>query len=306
MFGGFTMYRENKQALMVYNPSSGKKVSHRDFPILIKKLSELGYQLTIYQPTRNNRMDNPIKKACQNKWAAIFIAGGDGTVNETIQILAEEEYRPTVGVFPFGTSNEFAKYIGMSCHIQALSIIESGHSKQVDIGKIGNRYFANIAAAGWLSDITYKTSPSLKSFFGEWAYCFHFLKTLFLTKQSGAISINVSTNEVFSDLSLFLIMNGNSVGPFKNLIKNSTQNDGYFHLLTCKKTNRFRLFFSLIAKTLNMTDNPSIIQHTKINSGFFTIPECIAINLDGEKTHVKSLDFQVLPKHLHVFSPALK
>ncbi|PAE33323.1 diacylglycerol/lipid kinase family protein [Bacillus sp. 7884-1] len=296
----------NKQALLVYNPFSGKKASHKDYPMLIKKLSEIGYRLTIHQPTGFDSMEKPIKKACQNKWDAIFIAGGDGTVNETIQLLAEEKYRPTLGVFPFGTSNEFAKYIGMSCNMQALKIIERGNSKHVDIGKFGNRYFANIAAAGWLADITFKTPSALKSSFGEWAYCFHFLKTIFLTKQLDAISVNVSSNEVISDLSLFLIMNGHSVGPFEHLIKNSTHNDGYFHLLTCKKTNRFRLFFSLLAKILNIADNQSIIQHTRIKSGSFTIPESIALNLDGEKAYVESLDFKVIPQHLHVFSSTLE
>lgn len=296
----------NKQALLVYNPFSGKKASHKDFPKLIKKLSEIGYRLTIHQLSRFDRMEKPIKKACQNEWDAIFIAGGDGTVNNAIQLIAEEDYRPTVGVFPFGTSNEFAKYVGMSCNRQALSIIERGHSKLVDIGKFGNRYFAHIAAAGWLADITFKTPSSLKSFFGEWAYCYHFLKTIFLAKQSEAISVNISSNEVISDLSLFLIMNGHSVGPFEHLIKNSTHNDGYFHLLTCKKTNRFLLFFSLLAKILNIADNQSIIHHTKIKSGCFTIPESVALNLDGEKANVKSLEFKVLPQHLHVFSSSLE
>ncbi|AIE61149.1 diacylglycerol kinase catalytic region [Bacillus methanolicus MGA3] len=296
----------NKQALMVYNPFSGKKGTHKAFPMLIKKLSEMGYRLTIHHVSRFKHVDNPIKKACQDRWDAIFIAGGDGTVNQTLQFIAEEEYRPPIGVFPFGTSNEFAKYLGMSCNTEALSIIERGNIKPIDIGKFGNRYFANIAAAGWLSDITYNTSPSLKSYFGEWAYYFHFLKTLFLTKPSDTISCDVSPNEVISDLSLFLLMNGNSVGPFEHLIKTSTYNDGYFHLLTCKKTNRFQLFFLLLAKKLNITVNPSIIHHTKIKSGSFRIPESVSLNLDGEKSYVKNLNFKVLPQHLHVFSSTSK
>ncbi|TYR81336.1 YegS/Rv2252/BmrU family lipid kinase [Priestia megaterium] len=296
------MNKINKQALMIYNPFSGRKKSHKAFPMLLKKLSEMGYRLTIHQLTELNSIDNSIKEACQNRWDAIFIAGGDGTVNQLLQFLAEEEYRPTVGVFPFGTSNEFAKYIGMSCNIQALSIIERGNTKPIDIGKFGNRYFANIAAAGWLSDITYRTSPFLKSCFGEWAYCLYFLKTFFLTKQLNTISVDVSTNEVISELSLFLIMNGDSVGPFERLIKNSTHNDGYFHLLTCEKTNRLQLFYSLLVKIFNISDKPSLIHHTKIKSGHFTIPEALALNLDGEKVDVKSLHFKVLPQHLHVFS----
>ncbi|MBM7584632.1 diacylglycerol kinase (ATP) [Bacillus pakistanensis] len=293
----------NKQALMVYNPFSGKRGSHKAFPMLLKKLSELGYQVTVHQEGMFNNTDNPIKRACQNRWDAIFIAGGDGTVNQALQFLAEEEYRPTVGVFPFGTSNEFSKHIGMSCDIiQNLSIIERGNTKPIAIGKIGDRYFSNIAAGGWLSDITYKTSPSLKSFLGEWAYGLYFLKTLFLTKQSDTISVDISPNEVISDLSLFLIMNGNAVGPFEQLFKDTKHNDDYFHLLTCKKTNRLQLFFSLLVKMLNISNKPSIIHHKKIKSGHFTIPEAFALNLDGEKVDVKSLHFKVLPQHLHVFS----
>lgn len=293
----------NKQALIIYNSSSGKKISHKAFPMLLKELSKMGYRLTIHQLKGFNNIDNPIKNACRNEWDAIFIAGGDGTVNQTIQFIAEEEYRPAVGVFPFGTSNEFAKYIGMPSNLKALSIIEGGNVRPIDIGKFGNRYFANIAAAGWLSDITYETPPFLKSCFGEWAYCYHFLKTFFLTKQSDTISVDISPNDTFSDLSLFLIMNGNSVGPFEYLIKNSTYNDGSFHLLTCKNINRFQLIFSLLAKMFNITHNQSMIHHTKITSGRFTIPESLALNLDGEKAYVNSLHFKVLPQHLHVFSP---
>ncbi|WP_243298655.1 diacylglycerol/lipid kinase family protein [Bacillus litorisediminis] len=296
------MGTKSKQALMVYNAFSGKKGTHKDFPILLKKLSEMGYQLDIVQPTSVKSADHTIKKACKCKWDAIFIAGGDGTVNQTLQLIADEEYRPPIGVFPFGTSNEFAKYIGASSNTEALSIIERGQTKPIDIGKIGNRYFANIAAAGWLADITYKTSPALKSSFGELAYGLYFLKTFLLTKQSAAISIEISPDEVISDVALFLIMNGNSVGPFERLIKNSTDNDGSFHLLTIKKSNRLHLFFSLLAIMLNIAEHPSMIRFTKIKTGSFTFPEPIALNLDGEQAFANNLDFTVIPQHLTVFS----
>lgn len=221
--------------------------------------------------------------------------------------MAEQNYRPNVGIFPFGTSNEFAKFIGILFNIvEALSVIEKEHTKTVDIGKFGNYYFANIAAAGWMTDITYKTSPFLKSFLGEFAYCLSFIKTLFLAKQPGKISITVRPHKKRSNLSVFLIMNGNSVGPLERLINNPTHlDDGYFHLLTCQKTNRFHLFFSLLAKILNITENVSIIHCSKINSGSLIIPEPFLVNLDGERVEVKSMEFKVLPRHLHVFTSLL-
>lgn len=78
-------------------------------------------------------------------------------MNQSIQFLAEEEYRPAVGVFPFGANNEFAKSLGIPCNIfSAVSTVESGCTKTVDIGQFGNQYFTNIAAAGWLTDAARK------------------------------------------------------------------------------------------------------------------------------------------------------
>lgn len=293
----------NKQALLIYNQLSGKKSSHRIFPFIEKRLSEMGYQLTVHRLKNFNDGENYIKEACQHKWEAIFIAGGDGTINYCLQSIAEEQNRPKIGIFPFGTSNEFSQYIGTSSNIeQALSIIEEGYLKFIDVGKLGDKYFANIASAGWLSDITYKTSPFLKSYLGEWAYVLSFLKTFFMTKQSISITMTVSPNEIISDLSLFLIMNGSGVGPINRLIKNSTKNTGYFHLLVCKKTKKTRLFIELLGIMLQVTKNSSIIHHTPIQSCKFLLPESLAVNLDGEKIHVKALHFEVLPQHLEVFS----
>jgi diacylglycerol kinase (ATP) len=300
----FIMY--DKQALMVYNPFSGKQKKHKEFPMLINKLSDLGYHLTIYQPNELTHFNDLIKKACQQKWDAIFIAGGDGTINRTIQLVAEEEYRPNIGVFPFGTSNEFAKFMGIPLNIfDVVSIIESGCLRSVDIGKFGNRYFTNIAAAGWLTDITYETPPYLKSKIGELAYCLYFFKQFLMKKPLDTISIKVSS-QVLSDLSLFIVMKGNSVGPINRLIEEKTSDDEAFHLITYKKTARIRLFCVLLSKMLNLTNDPSIIQHTKIKSADFIIPESLALNLDGELAKVNSTSFNVLPKHLKVFSSRSK
>ena len=78
---------DTKQALLIYNPVSGKRKNHHTFPMLVNKLQNIGYRLTIYQLTDAAPLHHPIKKACRQKWDAVFIAGGDGTVNQIIQLL---------------------------------------------------------------------------------------------------------------------------------------------------------------------------------------------------------------------------
>ncbi|WP_018922757.1 diacylglycerol/lipid kinase family protein [Salsuginibacillus kocurii] len=292
-----------KRALLIYNPYAGKKRVHKRFPLILEKLSSLGYDVTVHQlkPGCEKESSQWLQSACRAKWEAVFIAGGDGTINYTLQFIAGEDYRPAIGIFPLGTSNEFAQYIGAASIEQALEVIKNGTTTPMDIGQFGENYFANIASAGWLSDITYKTSSRLKSYVGELAYVLYFLRTFLLTKQSASISVNSSTDKKLSDLSLFLIMNGNSVGPFERLIMNSSRPDGAFHLITCKKTNRWKLFFALAAKLLQLSKHSSVIQHTKIRSGHFTLPEASPINLDGDKATASEFHFNVLPGHLRVF-----
>ena len=43
----------------------------------------------------------------------VYDAGGDGTLNEVINGLAPLEHRPKLGVIPVGTTNDFARALGI-------------------------------------------------------------------------------------------------------------------------------------------------------------------------------------------------
>lgn len=295
--------KENKRALLIYNPRSGRKIQHRQFSSILQSLSDLGYHIDLHQTTYTEKMEYRVQESCIHGWEAIFVAGGDGTVNRVIQTLAAQEHRPLLGVFPFGTSNEFAKFVGMPADVkQSLSVIEKRHTKPVDIGQFGHTYFVNIAAGGWLTDITYKTPHRLKSWLGEWAYYPFFMKE-FLRNRSESISIKTAPDRILANVSLFMIMNGNGVGPFEQLIPDASIDDGYFHLVTFQKANRLQLLYALVALMLNISDRSSLISRMKIRTTEVTMPRQMALNVDGEQAEFTQGQFQVLPEHLQVFAP---
>jgi diacylglycerol kinase (ATP) len=298
----------NKSALMIYNPSSGKRRNHKKFPLIVEKLTNMGYQINILQSKDTAHLESLIRNACVNKWDALFVAGGDGTIHEVLQSLSDELYRPKIGVFPFGTSNEFSQFIGLPHDMfKVLSVIEKGHTSLIDIGKLGERYFANIAAAGWLTDITYETPSSLKSRLGRFAYYLCFMKKLFMNKSPETLSIQIFPDTLFSDLSFLLIMNGNSVGPFKRFIPHDNiKNDGSFHLITCQTCNRLQFLFVLMITMLKLGDPFSLIKHQKISASEIHLPNDMCFNLDGEQQNVTEMLFEVLPDHLQVFTPNQK
>jgi diacylglycerol kinase family enzyme len=78
----------------------------------------------------------------------LFIAaGGDGTVNHVLQPVAHSD--AALAVIPLGTYNHFAKDLGVPLDWrEAFDVALNGASRQVDTGRINDRFFANNVSLG--------------------------------------------------------------------------------------------------------------------------------------------------------------
>ena len=81
----------------------------------------------------------------------IAVAGGDGTVALAVQELA---YSHTVlGIIPQGTANNFATALRLPQDLpSALRVLLDGVVREVDLGKVGSRYFTEAAGVGLFAD----------------------------------------------------------------------------------------------------------------------------------------------------------
>lgn len=74
----------------------------------------------------------------------IVVAGGDGTVGLLLRAFAGGEPaapRPTFGVIPIGTYNNFARALGVPTSVaDACSVIGSGRAAAIDLGRVTSRY----------------------------------------------------------------------------------------------------------------------------------------------------------------------
>ena len=78
----------------------------------------------------------------------LFVAaGGDGTITNVIQPLVTTE--AVLGVLPLGTFNHFARDLGIPLDWrEALEVVLSGTTRQVDTGRVNERYFINNLSIG--------------------------------------------------------------------------------------------------------------------------------------------------------------
>jgi len=104
----------------------------------------------------------------------IVAAGGDGTLNEVLNGMAEGFGRVRLGLLPLGTGNDFARSIGVPAEPDAaLALLADGRTRRLDVGRatFGGRcrYFLNMAVGGF-SPLVSEKADEAKDRWGPLAY----------------------------------------------------------------------------------------------------------------------------------------
>lgn len=295
-----------KRARIIYNPTSGRELFKKHLPEVLQKLEQAGYETSCHATTGAGDATNAARIAVERRYDLVVAAGGDGTINEVVNGLANAEYRPKLGIIPVGTTNDFARALGVNKTIEeATDIICEGTSVPIDIGKVNDTYFINIAGGGRITELTYEVPSKLKTMLGQLAY---YLKGMEMLPSIKATHVEIEYDGKFfeGEIMLFLVCNTNSVGGFEKLAPSSNFSDGMFDLLILKKTNLadFIRIASLAIKGDHLSD-PNII-YTSANRIKVSSTEKIQLNLDGEYGGLVPAEFVNLYQHIEVFVPREK
>lgn len=294
---------EMKRARIIYNPTSGREVFKKHLAEVLKILESAGYETSCHATSEAGDATYAARIAVERKYDLVVAAGGDGTINEVVNGLAEQPYRPKLGIIPVGTTNDFARALHIPRDIEeAAMIIARGESIPVDIGRINDKYFINIAGGGRITELTYEVPSKLKTMLGQLAY---YLKGIEMLPSIRATEVSIEYDgKLFEgEVMLFLVGLTNSVGGFEKLAPDSAINDGLFTLLIIKKANLadFIRIATLAVRGEHIND-PSVI-YTKANHIKVHSQEKVQLNLDGEFGGLLPAEFANLYRHFEVYVP---
>src|SRR5690606_30451237 len=123
-----------KRARLIYNPSSGREEIKKKLPDLLQKLEEGGLETSCYGTQGEGDAERAARDAVERGFDYIIAAGGDGTLYEVINGMANQPNRPALGVIPVGTTNDFARALGIPRNwSEACDIILQQHTEAIDI-----------------------------------------------------------------------------------------------------------------------------------------------------------------------------
>lgn len=271
-----------KRARIIYNPSAGREQFRRELPYVLEQLEKVGYETSAHATTGEGDATYAAELAAKRGHDLIVIAGGDGTINEVITGIAEIDNKPTIGIIPAGTTNDFARALSIPKDTKKAVEIMLEHNEQaLDIGKVNGHYFVNIAGGGDLTELTYDVPTKMKAAIGQLAYYIKGIEMLPSIRPS-SVTIEYDDEVYTGEIMLFLVSNTNSVGGFEKLAPDALLDDGYFDLLILKKANLAE-FLRVATAGLrgNHLEDENII-YTQARRIKVTPNEKMLLNIDGE------------------------
>nr|WP_275444736.1 diacylglycerol kinase [Paenibacillus sp. ACRRX] len=293
-----------KRARLIYNPTSGREEGKKKLADILQRLDAAGIETTTHATEGEGDASRSAADAIDREYDLIIAAGGDGTINEVINGMAIKEHRPPLGIIPLGTTNDFARALGIPRNWEdACDLIIRQETRAVDVGRANDTHFINIAGGGSLTELTYEVPSRLKTMIGQLAYYMKGLEKMIFQLRPTELKLKIDGHGEFHDeFMLFLITNTNSVGGFEKLAPGASIDDGLFDVIMLKKCNIAELIrLASMALRGEHVNDPHVI-HIQSKRIEVTSSDYVQLNLDGEYGGTLPAVFEMLPRHLHIYA----
>ncbi|HAE82692.1 MAG TPA: hypothetical protein DDW33_05755 [Ktedonobacter sp.] len=156
------------RAILILNPFAGTSVmaeTHQseesNEEAILRGLRSYGIEPEVQYTTPEDAGKGLATKAADEGAELIIAAGGDGTIHAVASGLIER--KSTLGIIPMGTMNNLAHSLGIPLPIEAAcAIIAKGETRAIDVGKINDQVFIEVAGIG-LEAALFPAAEAIKS-----------------------------------------------------------------------------------------------------------------------------------------------
>ena len=223
-----------KKLLFVFNPKSGMGLIKNNLLDIVDVMVKAGYEPTVY-PTQSRGDATRKVREDGAKYDRIVCSGGDGTLDEVVTGMREADLYTPLGYIPAGSTNDFARTLGISNDmVKAAEIAVGENLFPCDVGQFNDDTFIYIAGFGLFTEISYETPQELKNIFGHAAYILSAARSL-AAIPSYLMQVEANGEVIEGRFTYGMITNSISVAGFKGLTgKDVKLDDGEFEVTLVK------------------------------------------------------------------------
>jgi diacylglycerol kinase (ATP) len=292
---------------VVFNPHSGKGRGARLMAPVLAALRASGGEVEHGATTRPGEEAELTAAAIGRGVRRLVAVGGDGTWGNVANAILRSGEAVTLGIIPAGTGCDLAKSLGIPANDLAACarIVRNGHERPIDVGRIEDKYFLNVAGFGY--DIAVlEDSWRVRWLSGGLLYQYCALR------QIGAypgFPVEIEVDGVPSgheDLLMLIVANGRVFGGGFQIAPKADLGDGRLDGMAFRNMSVFRRL-GLMTQLMRGTHEAS--PEVKASTGRsyklrFQAPP--AYETDGEWNQARSAEvtLESVPQALRVLVPA--
>jgi len=242
---------------------------------------------------------------------AVTVVGGDGTVCEVINGIAEAGFTAALGILPVGTANDLATGLSIPRDFdRALAIVRAGNVHPVDLGLIvrgdERRYFVTTVGAGINALIASTAQAETDKAVGSPIVYIGAAARMILRYSPVPVEIEAGDFAHRGPILMMSVSNVAKEGGLFWLAPNARPDDGFLHLLIWSDVPLWLRHWYAIKSVLGGTDRLKRASLRAVKSVTLRAVEDTPFYVDGEYEPLRageSVEMTVQEGKLGVLAP---
>jgi YegS/Rv2252/BmrU family lipid kinase len=302
------------ETVFLVNPASAGGSTGKRWPEIAHRAAALGLSGDALLSEEQGHLASLARSAVENGARRLVAVGGDGTVNEVVNGIADLDLSGVeLAVLPHGTGWDFVRTFGISRTLDdAIRTALDGGIREIDLGRVDFRtwagadsraYFANVGSAGISGAIAKRANETSKALGGKVSYYWATI-SVFFGWQIGELRVSVDDEARAGRMIDVLVTNGRYVAGGMMMCPEAVPDDGLFDVLLIGDVTKRDLAF-VLPKTYRGKHLP----HPRLEllrGRVVTVDadEPLPIEIDGEQPGTTPARFEILPRALWLRVPA--
>jgi YegS/Rv2252/BmrU family lipid kinase len=290
------------RVLIVYNPAAGQAGSlEQELDIAADTWRERGWQVDLQPTQRSGDGTRIAREAAEAGYDIVAAAGGDGTINEVVNGLANTQ--TALAALPLGTVNVWARELGLPLQPRAAAeALSDGVIRPIDLGRADDRYFLLMAGVGFDATITAQVQPEEKRRFGALAYVLRGFG-LIGRMRGTKMRLVLDGRSISGRVLWVLVGNSQLYGGLMKITHQASIDDGLLDVCVIRGENLYSAPWHILSILLRRYDLDPEIDYYRARKVEVYTRRTLPVQVDGDSYGETPMRFEVAPGALRALMP---
>jgi diacylglycerol kinase (ATP) len=286
---------------VIVNPAAGRGRTRKLLPSIEARAAAAGAKVAV---SLNPDAPEQLAREAAAIGHDLVACGGDGLVATVAGVAADTGRR--LAIVPTGAGNDFARALGYNRKqpLDAFGVLEHGHDRAVDLGRVNGRWYTCVTASGFDAEAN-RWANTVNRLSGTALYVAAVLRTLAVYKPHPfRLTVNGEAYEIKAWL--VAVGNGPSYGGGMHIAPNAVIDDGLLDVTVVGEMSRVQMLvnFPKVFKGTH-TSHPKVTTFRATTVQLETLDAGVPMDVyaDGERVGPLPATMEVVSRALTVRVP---